>query len=98
MPATLTVTLDPELHQALNRKSRQLRQDPETTVVQLIRDFVQGQLLLPTQEFAEGLTIAEYLALNDEQEDALWERWFTEADRQVGHIVAEASRDALPPR
>lgn len=98
MPTTITITLDSELQEALNRKSHQLHLDPETTVTQLIRDFVQGRLLLAHQEFAKGLTVAEYLALSDEQEAALWDRWHTEADRQVGHIIAEASPDALPPR
>jgi predicted transcriptional regulator len=98
MPTTMTITLDSEIQEALNHKSRQLHLDPETAVVQLIRDFVQGRLLLADQEFAEGLTVAEYVALNDEQEAALWDRWYTEADRQVGHIIAEASPDALPPR
>lgn len=66
--------------------------------IQLIRHFVEGHVLLANQEFADGLTIAEYLALDDEQEATLWDRWYTEADREVGHIIAEASPDALPPR
>lgn len=98
MLRTMTITLDSELHKALNRKSRQLQRDPETTVIQLIRDFVQGRLLLADQEFAEGMTVAQYLALSEEQENALWERWFAEADQHAGHIVAEASPDAIPPR
>ena len=59
MPTTITISLDPELREALERKSRQLHQDPETTVVRLIRQFVEGRLLLADQEFAEGLTVAE---------------------------------------
>lgn len=98
MPATITITLDPELQEALNRKSRQLHLDPETAVIRLIRDFVQGRLLLADQEFAEGLTVAEYLALSDEEEAALWDRWYREADRQVGQTIAEVRPDALPPR
>ena len=98
MPATMTITLDPELHEALNHKSRQLRLDPETAIIQLIQDFVQGRLLLANQEFADGLTVTEYLALSDEQEAALWDRWFNEADQQVDHIIADARPDALPPR
>lgn len=97
MSATMSITLDTELQEALEHKSRQLHQDPETTVVQLIRRFVEGQLLLPDQEFAEGLTVAEYLALSDKQEAALWDRWYIEADRNVEHVVAEAGPDALPP-
>lgn len=88
MPTTITISLEPELREALERKSRQLHQDPETTIVQLIRQFVEGRLLLADQEFAEGLTVAEYLALSEEEEAALWDRWYAEADRQVGHIVA----------
>jgi len=98
MPTTMTITLDSELHEALRRKSRQLHLAPEATVMQLIRSFVQGQLLLPNQECAEGDTVAEYLALSEQQEAALWEHWFAAADRQVGHLIAEASPDALPPR
>jgi len=98
MPATMTITLDSELQGALERKSRQLHQDPETTIIQLIHHFVEGRLLLADREFADGLTVAEYLALSDDDEAALWERWYTEADWQVGHVVAEAGPDALPPR
>lgn len=98
MSTTITISLEPELREALERKSHELHQDPETTIVQLIRQFVEGRLLLADQEFAEGLTVAEYLALSDEEEVALWNRWYAEADRQVGHIIAEASSDALPPR
>jgi len=94
----MTITLDSEIQEALSHKSRQLHLDPETTVVKLIRDFVQGRLLVADQEFAEGLTVAEYLGLSNEQEEALWDRWYMEADRQVRHIIAEASPNALPPR
>jgi hypothetical protein len=71
--------------------------DPETTIIQLIHHFVEGRLLLADREFADGLTVAEYLVLSNEDEAALWD-WYTEADRQVGHVVAEAGPDALPPR
>jgi len=98
MPTTMTIRLDAEIQEALRHKSRQLHLDAETAVVQLIRDFVKGRLLLADQEFTEKLTVAEYLALSDEQEAALWDRWYREADRRVGTIIAEASPDALPPR
>jgi hypothetical protein len=54
--------------------------------------------VLPKQEYAAGLTVADSLALNDEEEEALWHRWFAEADRWVGAILAEVGPDALPPR
>jgi hypothetical protein len=98
MPTTLTITLDSELSDALNRKSHRLDLAPEDVVRQLVQSFVQGRIVLPDQEFAEGLTIAGYLALNNEEEEALWDRWFAEADQQVGNIMAEAGPNAVPPR
>jgi hypothetical protein len=83
MPATLKITLDAELRDALNRKSRQMALEPEEAVRQLVRDFVQGRILRLDQDFAEGMTVADYLALNDEEDKALWDRWVAEADQFV---------------
>ncbi|RME42502.1 MAG: hypothetical protein D6791_17590 [Chloroflexi bacterium] len=93
----MILSLEPELERALIEKSRELNSTPEALVIRLVRLFVEGQLLLPELELAEGITVEEYLRLTDAEEAALWERWSEEARRQVSPIIAEASPDALPP-
>ncbi len=93
----MLISLEPELEKALIEKSRDLNATPEALVIRLVRLFVEGRLLLPETELAEGITVEEYLGLSEAEEAALWERWFREAHKQVKHIIAEASPDALPP-
>ncbi len=93
----MIITLEPELERALTEKSRELNSTPEALVARLVLLFVEGRLLLPESELAEGITVEEYLRLTDAEEAALWERWSEEARKQVSSIVAEASSDALPP-
>jgi hypothetical protein len=98
MADTITIVLEPEVRAALQRQSRRLDLTPEDAIQRLIREFVAGRVVLSGQALAEGISVAEYLALSDEEEDALWSQWSAEADRQVGSIIAEAASHALPPR
>lgn len=95
MSAAMTINLDVELLEKLEFKSHQIHLDPENTVLQLIRSFVDGKLLLPQQDFAAGISVSEYLSLTEDQEDSLWSDWSNEAEQQVGHLIAEVDPDAL---
>jgi len=94
----MVIRLDPHLETALREKSRQLNTAPEEIVAQLVRLFVEGRLLLPDSEFAEGLTVAEYLALSDAEEAALWDAWEQQAHRKTHHIMRDAKPNAIPAR
>jgi predicted transcriptional regulator len=98
MSDTITIVLEPEVRAALQRQSRRLDLTPEDAIQKLIREFVAGRVVLSGQAIAEGLSVAEYLALSEEEEEALWDQWSAEADRQIGSIIAEAASNALPPR
>jgi predicted transcriptional regulator len=98
MSDTITIVLEPEVQAALQRQSKRLDLTPEDAIQKLIREFVAGRVVLSGQAIAEGISVAEYLALSNEEEEALWDQWSAEADRQVGSIIAEAASNALPPR
>jgi len=92
------VTLDPTLEKRFVDKCKSLEMDVEEVVSKLIERFVEGQPISEGQEFADGLTVGEYLDLSEEEKDALWSKWEKVAEKQVGYIVKDAKPDALPPR
>ena len=98
MSDTITIVLEPEVRTALLYQSRRLDMTPEDAIQKLVREFAAGRVVLSDHTMADGITVAEYLALSDEEEDALWDSWTAEAERQVGSIIAEAASNALPPR
>ncbi len=94
----MVIRLDPHLETALREKSRQLNMEPDELVARLVRLFVEGRLLLPDAEFADGILVAEYLALSDAEEAALWDAWEQQARAHTHHIMREAKPNAIPAR
>jgi|GEM_PF-6397896 len=39
-------------------------------------------------EFAQGLSIRQYFAMNEEQREKLWEKWYQESERKGENIEA----------
>jgi hypothetical protein len=98
MGQSVKITLDPTIEKRFVDKCKSLEMDVEEVVNKLIEQFVEGQSVLEAQEFADGLTVREYLDLPEEEKDALWLKWEKVAEQQVGYIVKDAKPDALPPR
>ena len=94
----MKITLDPTLEKRFVDKCKSLEMDVEEVVSKLIEQFIEGQSVLEAQEFADGLTVGEYLDLSEEEKDALWSKWERVAEQKVGYIVKDAKPDALPPR
>ena len=95
MGQNVKVTLDPTLEKRFVDKCKSLEMDVEEVVNKLIEQFVEGQSVLEAQEFADGLTVREYLDLSEEEKDTLWSKWEKVAEQQVGYIVKDAKPDAL---
>ncbi len=98
MGQNVKITLDPTLEKRFVDKCKSLEMDVEEVVNKLIERFIEGRSVLEEQEFANGLTVGEYLDLSEEEKGALWSKWETVAEQQVGYIVKDAKPDALPPR
>jgi hypothetical protein len=94
----MTIEIDPELEERFIKKCESLKVRADVVVSKLIEGFVEGHTLLEEEEFAEGLTVGEYLDLSEEEKDALWARWERVAEQRVGYAVKDAKPDALPPR
>ena len=94
----MKITLDPTLEKRFVDKCKSLEMDVEEVVSKLIEQFIEGQSVLEAQEFADGLTVGEYLDLSEEEKDALWSKWEKVAEQKVGYIVKDAKPNALPPR
>jgi hypothetical protein len=65
--------------------------DVEEVVSKLIEQFIEGQSVLEAQEFADGLTVGEYLDLSEEEKDALWSKWEKMAEQRVDYIFAKGA-------
>jgi hypothetical protein len=98
MGQNVKITLDPTLEKRFVDKCKSLEMDVEEVVNKLIERFIEGRSVLEEQEFADGLTVEEYLVLSEEEKDALWSKWEKVAEQKVGYIVKDAKPDALPPR
>ena len=98
MGRDVKITLDPALEKRFVDKCKSLQMDVEEVVNKLIERFIEGRSVLEEQEFANGLTVGEYLDLSEKEKDALWSKWEKVAEQQVGYIVKDAKPDALPPR
>ena len=72
-------------------KCKSLEMDVEEVVSKLIEQFIEGQSVLEAQEFADDLTVGEYLDLSEEGKDALWSKWEEVAGQQVGYISAKCA-------
>ena len=77
------VTLDPTLEKMFVDKCKSLEMDAEKVVNKLMEQFIKGQSVLEAQEFADVLTVGEYLDLSDEENDALWSKWEKVAEQQA---------------
>ena len=98
MGQNVKIILDPTLEKRFVDKCESLEMNVEEAVNKLIEQFIKGQSVLEAQEFADGLTVKEYLDLSEEEKDALWSKWEKVAEQQVGYVVKDAKPDALPPR
>jgi hypothetical protein len=98
MSEIVTIYIDPELEERFIKKCESLKVKADVVVNKLIEEFVEGRTLLEEEEFAEGLTVGEYLDLSENAKDALWARWEKVAEQEVGYPVKDAKPDALPPR
>lgn len=98
MQRTMRIKMDSELEERFIEKCRSLKVNADEVITKLIEQFIEGQSVLEGQEFADGLTVGEYLDLSEEEKDALWSKWEKVAEQQVGYIVKDAKPDALPPR
>ena len=94
----MKITLDPTLEKRFVDKCKSIEMDVEEVVSKLIEQFIEGQSVLEAQEFADGLTVGEYLDLSEEEKNALWSKWEKVAEQKVGYIVKDAKPDALSPR
>jgi hypothetical protein len=56
-------------------------------VNKLIERFIEGRSVLEEQEFADGLTVEEYLVLSEEEKDALWSKWEKVAEQNEEFAV-----------
>ncbi|HID88055.1 MAG TPA: hypothetical protein EYP55_11910 [Anaerolineae bacterium] len=93
-----TIKINPELEERFIKKCESLKVKADVIVNKLIEGFVEGRTLLDEEEFAEGLTMGEYLDLSESEKDALWARWEKVAEQQVGYPVKDVKPDALSPR
>ena len=98
MSEMVTLYIDPELEERFIEKCESLQVKADVVVNRLIEEFVEGRTLLEEEEFAEGLTVGEYLDLSENEKDTLWARWEKVAEQEVGYLVQDITPDALPPR
>lgn len=98
MSEMVTIYINPELEERFIKKCESLKVKADVVVNKLIEEFVEGHTLLKEEEFAEGLTVGEYLDLSENEKDVLWARWEKVAEQEVGYLVKDVKPDALPPR
>jgi len=46
----------------------------------LIRDVSENRKQNMDSEFAQGLSIRQYFAMNEEEREKLWEKWYQESE------------------
>lgn len=90
MQRTMSIKMDSELEERFIQKCRSLKVSADEVILKLIEQFIKGQSVLEFQEFADGLTVGEYLDLSEEEKDALWSKWEKVAEQQVGYIFANS--------
>ena len=87
MGQNVKITLDPTLEKRFVDKCKSLEMDVEEVVNKLIERFIEGRSVLEEQEFADGLTVEEYLVLSEEEKDALWSKWEKVAEQNEEFAV-----------
>ena len=83
MEQNVKITLDPTLEKRFVDKCKSLEMDVEEVVNKLIEQFIEEQSVLEGQEFADGLTVGEYLDLSEKEKDSLWSKWEKVAEQQA---------------
>jgi hypothetical protein len=68
--------------------ARFVAQPPAKPIEDWIRETAGNIRLSGDDELVDGLTVAEYFSLTEEQRDALWEKWDNEADKKLQNMTA----------
>jgi hypothetical protein len=89
--------LVPHLRQIATQSPARTVKEAQTAVAHLQAEVLQllsNQVLSPDESFKGGLTLAQYLALSEEEKDELWDQW-AETDLMALE-EQEVDSDALP--
>ncbi|MFQ6093950.1 MAG: hypothetical protein ACE5OR_14970 [bacterium] len=95
MAETISFKIEPRTREKFIKKCRDLKVSSDEILESLVKAFVKDKDIDQHSLFAEGLTVKEYLSLSDQARQELWDKWYQQAEREVGDIVKNVKANAI---